>query len=142
MIPLFYIHQASKIHTFVGMRVSLRPPALDSTNQSMICMDVEEHFGPSLPPRGGGNTWKNKPNQFLENSTFFPLPWDLPARSRFGEGRGEGGGEGGHTSAPPPQSSPVKGEENDGSFSWFEGALQACDIMDYLVIVIYEWLNS
>jgi hypothetical protein len=29
-----------------------------------------------------------------------------------------------------PQSSPVKGEENYWLFSWFEGALRACDIMD------------
>jgi hypothetical protein len=25
-------------------------------------------------------------------SPYLPLPWRLPARSRFGEGRGEGGG--------------------------------------------------
>jgi len=31
----------------------------------------------------------------FENCDFLlPLPWRLPARSRFGEGRGEGGGEG------------------------------------------------
>jgi branched-chain amino acid transport system ATP-binding protein len=28
--------------------------------------------------------------------TVYPLPWRLPARSRFGEGRGEGEGEGGY----------------------------------------------
>ena len=61
-----------------------------------------------------------------------PLPWSLPARSRFGEGRGEGGGEGDihfvhpmhhvgcmaspepHMVQGPPRSSPVKGEDNPG----------------------------
>jgi len=34
-------------------------------------------------------------NRIDANKNFYPrLPWRLPARSRFGEGRGEGGGEG------------------------------------------------
>ena len=36
-----------------------------------------------------------------KNKPFTPLPWCLPARSRFGEGRGEGGGEGDHTMITP-----------------------------------------
>src|SRR3990172_4331923 len=41
-----------------------------------------------------------------------PLPWCLPARSRFGEGRGEDSGEGGSRpdESPPPSPSPVQGE--------------------------------
>jgi len=29
-----------------------------------------------------------------DTDPLFPLPWRLPARSRFGEGRGEGADEG------------------------------------------------
>ena len=58
------------------------------------------------------------------------LPEPRAAGRRFGEGRGEGGGEGESLSAPPPQSSPVKGEEDCWLFSWFEGAPWACSIMD------------
>ena len=55
---------------------------------------------------------------------------------------GEGGGEGGYTSAPPPQSFPVKGEEDCWLFSWFEGALRACDIMDSLVSGMKNEMSS
>ena len=46
----------------------------------------------------------------MENNPIIPLsPWRLPARSRFGEGRGEGGGEGDYTISTPTSILPHQG---------------------------------